>query len=329
MVITDRSSTSKYKVQVILSACVHGFLDAAQTKPASLILVDYKLNTTGATVFSSIDTSFSFRPYPVANDSAKLAPHIAAYAPFVEPVPFNRTTVKKSSKHIPSVKVNPQVAGTGVGEVGYAHESGSEHDQKYFDLGQGGRDYDDRERGYRVWWNVVQNRSQSAGIPPVLRLAMLVERDAAAPADKFQAMFSIAPRGGIGYSIDYLKEKFLRKTTYDDPVIFDPAADPKLGDLEDELVAAGVLKWVEDAPPAGQAPGTTGAILADPNPAPTSAPAAAPGHLGPMPVVVRKEDNKSLTVQPFEKLRKRERLEALSYVWGLAATSTDVGTSTK
>lgn len=265
MVITDRSPSSRYKVQVILSACVHGYLDTEKTKPASLILVDYSLNATAnGAVFASIDTSFEFQTYPP--DLNKLAPQVAAYAPFKEPVRLNESTANKSKKHQPSAKFSPQFAGVGAGEVAYGVETAVEHEQKYFDLGQSGRDYDPKERAYRVWWNVIQNRSQKLGIPPKLRLAILVERTS---NDKFHGVFKIAPRGGIGYFLDHLKEKWLRKTVYDDPVIFEPSVDPKLGELEDELIKAGV---------------------------------------------VQREENKSLTVQPFEKLRKGARLEALSHV---------------
>ncbi|KAF4997528.1 hypothetical protein FDECE_12058 [Fusarium decemcellulare] len=312
MVITDRHPTSPYKVQVILSACVHGYLDVERKKPASLILVDYNLNSTvDGAVFTSINTSFEFQlsqSHPGA-----LAPQVIAYAPFKEPKRFNETSAKESKKHQPSAKVSPKFAGAGAGEVAYAHENAKEHDQKYFDLGQAGRDYDDKERGYRVWWNVIQNRSQKLGIPPQLRLAMLVERTS---EEKFQAVFSIAPEGGLGYTWQNLKEKWLRKTTYDDPVIFDPSVDPMLGELEDELVAAGVLGWEEDKPSTDEA-GASSADLTS----------TTPENSRIEPVVVRREENKSLKVQPFEKLRRNEKLHALSHVWGL--TSKGAGVETK
>lgn len=311
MVITDRSPMSSYKVQVILSACIHGYFDAEKTKPASLILVDYNLNATAeGAVFASIDTSFEFQTYPP--DPNNLTPQVAAYAPFKEPARLNESTAKKSKKHQSSAKFSPQFAGAGAGEVAYATERALEHEQKYFDLAQGGRDYDGKERPYRVWWSVIQNRSQKLGVPPKLRLAMLVERTS---EDKFQAVFKIAPRGGIGYALDHLREKWLRKTTYDDPVVFDPLVDPKLGELEDALIEAGVLKWEEEKPLAAQSSGSSV------NPMPTQ-----PEDERIKPVVVRREENKSLTVQPFEKLRKRERLEALSYVWGLAPAEAGVET---
>jgi hypothetical protein len=280
MVITDRSPTSLYKVQVLLAACVHGHMDEEKTKPASLILVDYNLNATAeGAVFTSVGTCFEFSDYQPrdgtggGNNVAKASPEVVAYAPFKEPKRFNESTVDQSKNTTPSAEFSPQFAGAGAGKIGYSSEKTVTHTQRCFDQGMAGRDYDG-ERPYRVWWSLTQNRSQNLGISPKLRLAMLVERMSYA---KFQAVFKIAPRGGLGYTLDELKEKWLRRTTYDDPVIFDPQAPPMLGELEDELIAVEAVK--------------------------------------------REEDN-SITAGVFGKLKKRERLEGLSYVWGLAAVET-------
>jgi hypothetical protein len=280
MVITDRSPTSPYKIQVLLAACVHGHIDEEKTKPASLILVDYNLNATAA-VFTSVGTSFEFSDYQPRdgtggkNNAAKACPEVVAYAPFKKPKRFNESIVEKSKTTTPSAEFSPQFAGVGAGKIGYSSERTMTNTQRYFDQGMAGRDYDDGERPYRVWWSLTQNRSQNLGISPKLRLAMLVERASYA---KFQAVFKIAPRGGPGYTLDELKEKWLRRTTYDDPVIFDPQAPPMLGELEDELIAVEAVK---------------------------------------------REDN-SITGGVFGKLKNGERLEGLSYVWGLAAVETAV-----
>ena len=96
MVITNRGPDSRYKVQVILSACVNGYLDARMTHRVSLILVEYRA------VFSSIDTSFEFQTYPP--DPNNLAPQVATYAPFKEPMRLNYSTAQnlKSTISLPS-----------------------------------------------------------------------------------------------------------------------------------------------------------------------------------------------------------------------------------
>ena len=63
---------------------------------------------------------------------------------------------------------------------------------------------------------------------PQFRVAILVERKSDA---KFQAEFKIAAKGGFGYRVQELKDKWLYKTAIDDPVIFNPSKKP-VGDLE-------------------------------------------------------------------------------------------------
>ena len=233
MVITDRGLDSPFKIQVLLRACIHGMMSKKSSKPASLMVFDYfVVGTKEGARFSSIDTSFEFGEYvsPTGQPQASAEPalpSVVAFAPFEEPVRFNLTKAEETNKKKGELKLSPQVAGVGVGEVVLGGEKESKHDQRYFDRGLGGRHFED-ERAYLVWWNLIHNKKQNLGVSPKFRVAILVERNGTA---KFQAKFAIAARGSFGYKIEELKNKWIRKTAVDDPTFFDPN-HPPMGDLE-------------------------------------------------------------------------------------------------
>jgi hypothetical protein len=231
-VITDRGLTSPYKIQALLKACIHGTMDHETKKPASLILVDYKLlNTKEGSYFASVTTRFTFSEHEntnSGNENLVAAPSVVAYAPFEEPVRFNETTGDVTRHSKLDVAMRPGIKGMSVGEIDFSKEKGSSHEQRYFDQGVASRNFDAHGRANSVWWNLIQNRSQKVGIPPTFGVAILVERENDL---KFEAGFNIAVRGGFGVAANNLEDKWLRRTTVDDPIIFDPSCPP-FGDLQ-------------------------------------------------------------------------------------------------
>lgn len=222
-VITDRGSTTPYKIQALLQACVHGMLDEQTKTPASLIVVDYSLKSLKeGSCFISVDTSFTFTEYERRTETAELAsPDVIAYAPFDKEVRYNKTTVDERTTAKKEVEISPEVEGFRVGKAALGEETESTHGQQYFDKGIAGRHFEEG-RAYVVYWNLMHNRSQNLGVSSGFRVAILVERKSNV---KFQAKFDIVVKSGFGYSVEALKDKWLRKTAIDDPIIFDPSKD--------------------------------------------------------------------------------------------------------
>ncbi|KFG80251.1 hypothetical protein MANI_011228 [Metarhizium anisopliae] len=233
-VITDRGRHSKYKVQALLKTCIHGVLDATSKTPASLIIVDYFLsNLEEQGRYSSVTTTFDFEPHVQdelglgdGHGNALDTPNIAAYAPF-EAVRWGQTTAQESSKHNLDASIEPEVEGAKAGKIGYAYESTTSHEQRYFTQGLAGRHYVPKgpARGVadQVWWNMQHNFSQHSGVPPHFRTAILLTRRAEAAEKKFIARFKIAVRGGFWMNMSALVDVFLRRSVQDRPVVFDPS----------------------------------------------------------------------------------------------------------
>ncbi|KAF4946952.1 hypothetical protein FGADI_10768 [Fusarium gaditjirri] len=230
-VITDRGATSDYKVQALLRACIHGNMAGETSSPASLILVDYQLQSLKSDkVFTAVTTGFTFSEYlgNLSNETKdKSLPTVIAYAPFERPVKLNQSTATEGTTQNAQMTLEPEVGGIKIGSAGFGGEKTSSHEQKYFEQGRAGRHFD-HGRAHVVWWNLVSNKSQGSEITPQFRVAMLVERKSNA---KFQADFKIAAKAGVGYKVQEIKDKWLYKTAIDDPIIFDPSKGP-VGDLE-------------------------------------------------------------------------------------------------
>ena len=231
-VITDRGLTSPYKVQALLKACIHGTLDPESKSPASLIIVDYQLEAMNeGSVFTSVTTSYTFSEYTGSDrgsDDKPVSPAVLAYAPFQCLTKINQSTATARRQHNQEAEINPQVDGFSVGSIRFGRESESTHEQRYFERGRAGRHFD-HGRAHNVWWNLVCNESQALSITPKFRIAMLIQRSS---DSKFQAEFKISARGGFGYRIQELKDRWLYRTAIDDHIIFDPSNKSVVGDLE-------------------------------------------------------------------------------------------------
>ncbi|KAL6796989.1 hypothetical protein J3E68DRAFT_320846 [Trichoderma sp. SZMC 28012] len=230
-VITDRGMNSPYKVQALLSACIHGTLDSVSKTPASLIIVDYQLEALKeGSMFTSATTSYTFSEYTgshrVGGEPAS-SPAVLAYGPFEYMTEFHQSTANEHNKNSQELQINPQVNGISAASITFGHERESTHEQRYFERGRAGRHFSNG-RADTVWWNLVYNKSQKLSITPKFRVAMLVERKS---DSKFQAVFEIAAHSGFGYKVQEFKERWLHRTAIDDPIVFDPAK-PAMGDLQ-------------------------------------------------------------------------------------------------
>ncbi|KAH7157943.1 hypothetical protein B0J13DRAFT_543145 [Dactylonectria estremocensis] len=227
-VLTDRGATSDYKVQALLRACIHGRMAGALSNPASLIVIEYQLQSLKEdSVFTSVTTSFTFSEHNNPSEEDKSSPSVIAYAPFERPVKLNQSTATEGNTTTLQLTIDPEVNGIRIGGFTWGRDNASTHEQKYFEQGRAGRHFD-HGRANVVWWNLVHNKSQGSEVTPQFRVAILVERKS---DNKFEADFKIAAKGGFGYKIQQLKDKWLYRTAIDDPVIFDPKKEP-MGDLE-------------------------------------------------------------------------------------------------
>lgn len=236
-VFTDRGRKGSYKLQAILKTCIHGVLDQESKTPASLIVIDYSLkNIKYGGRFTSATTSFNFalhRPEDEgeASESAGLedprnTPHISAYAPFEKPIQWEETTADKSKTDKVEIELAPEAQGFKAGKIAYSHESSSAQTQRYFQQGLAGRHFlppgSARNVADKVWWNLQNNQIQKSNIPPEFRVAILLTRRIEVAEQKFQARFEIAIRGGIGFKLSELTDRFLRRNVADKPVVFNP-----------------------------------------------------------------------------------------------------------
>jgi hypothetical protein len=219
-VITDRSPGSPYKIQAKLRTCVHGTLSKQSAKPATLIVVDYKVQIAkGNARFSEMTTSFEFS----AGEPETLNPSVLAYSPFEHQSWWNITEVARLDKTTHQGQSQPEVDGAKAGGYTVTKDRESEWQQRAFDRGLGIRHYDDHGRANIVEWTLLANEKQGEGVAPSFRVAMLVERDGYAC---FKARFSFAAKGSLSYKFEAMNNRFLRKTAIDDPIIFSPAMKP-------------------------------------------------------------------------------------------------------
>jgi hypothetical protein len=227
-VITDRSPGSPYKIQVVFRTCIHGHLSKQSKTPATLMIFDYRLMITKQDAhFTSVVTSFEFST-PVASGTPGIAPSVIAYAPFEEPFRYNYSDSEERRLDSTTLRMAPAYQGVTAGEASWTHEGESTYNKRFFDQGLGGRHFDAQERAYKVWWNLTNNKRQAAGVSPTFRVAVLVERK---DYEKFEAKFTIAAEGGLGYKFQHLIDRFIRRTAVDDPINLDPKRPPKGLDL--------------------------------------------------------------------------------------------------
>ncbi|KAF2008074.1 hypothetical protein P154DRAFT_15354 [Amniculicola lignicola CBS 123094] len=223
-VATYREETS-FSVYVKLASCVHGHLNGADSEAASLLIFEYEVHSTeDSSVVKSLQTSFKFAP------TGPSTPSVIAYAPFV------RRKFNFSKGDITSTKGVEATTGAkqGPAELGakYSNQREKTHEQQYFEKVESRPGYNDRERRHdEIFFRFTQNKSQSSGVTPFFRTAMLVKRANQSP---FKANFRLEFDGGFTYNASQSFKKVFGKAP-DDPINFDPKAEPLFGDASIEI----------------------------------------------------------------------------------------------
>lgn len=223
-IATYREATA-FSVYVKLATCLHGHLDGPNSDPASLIIFEYEVHSKEEdSVVKSLQTSFKF------TQSGHGSPDLKAYAPYV------RRRYNFSKADVTNTK---GVETSGGGSAGpaelaakFSNEKAVAHEQQYFEKVESWPGYNDREKRHdKVSFCFTQNKSQRSGVTPFFRTAMLLKRSDQSP---FKADFSLELDGGFTYNSSQTFKKVFGKAP-DDPINFDPQADPLYGETNLEL----------------------------------------------------------------------------------------------
>jgi hypothetical protein len=224
--VTDRGLDSYFKATARIITCVHGHLETIQnvpSKPATLLVLEYRLHPKPGHSFSDVYTSFTFR----GAEST-----VIAYAPFQRPHYFDKTPSK--------IVENRGVHGTIGGGLGPATvEGGGEATteetriQQHFAKGTADTHYCE-ETGLddTVWWRLEDNRSQKHGVLEVFRVAVLIQRQSLAD---FVGTFRMDIHGSFSYLASQVGGqvvRFFRRLPVDDPVNFSPTKMPLQGKVD-------------------------------------------------------------------------------------------------
>jgi hypothetical protein len=233
-VITSRGRKSQFKALVTLTSCVHGHLDSSVNNPvpATLVILHYELHClSGRHKFDTAYTELEFSNE--VRTSPPNEPHVIALAPFHQTATANeRTTevVRNSGSRLEGVGADVLGIGAHIyGNVGTAVEE--MYEQRHFQLLQASREMSRYASAGPniVWWNMRATQhpgEKSEGIPPVLRVAALVQRKDYA---KFQAKFLLRLEAGVWYRAGASWKNFWGIGS-DDPILFDPSRDPVGGE---------------------------------------------------------------------------------------------------
>ncbi|OCK83143.1 hypothetical protein K432DRAFT_441062 [Lepidopterella palustris CBS 459.81] len=232
-VITDRAHGNRYIISVHLLTCVHGYLDPTRTKPASLMIFEYRLVCAEEKHnFTSVKTSLEFTEDTRSSADTKtlVRPHVLSFAPFERKVCWNeaRVEIEVGSSAGAEVGVDASLATAKITLEGDKRKRG---EKRYFTEGLAWTRksrVEGQENYPEVWWYLRQNAWAQDGIPPDFRVAILLGRSSDFP---FQANFYIEVNGCLGFRISESLDRFLKRSDIrDDPINFRPDAKP-LGNL--------------------------------------------------------------------------------------------------
>ena len=221
--ITHRDETS-FSLGVRLTTCVHGHLKGPETEPASLIIFEYEVHSKeDNSVVKSLETNFKF------TQTAQSGPAVVAYAPYVRRR-FNFSTGDTTNSH-GFEATGGAGAGPGYLEATYSKQKEKSHEQQYFEKVESYTGYNERQKRHdEITYRFTQNTSQKHGVTPFFRTAVLVKRTDDRP---FKAHFKIELHGGFMYKTSQGLKKIFGKSP-DDPINFDPAAEPLFGEAQVE-----------------------------------------------------------------------------------------------
>lgn len=225
LTICYQNSESYFKVKTKLITCVHGYmetLDETPTRPATLLVLEYRMDPKKGHRFTDIYTSFTFKD---ASQSLPSSPRVVSYAPFPRPRRFHpsQQTVEKTS----GFSANLGVSGGTPVSAGASGDKSTKmtHIQEFFAKGSAGVDPDE-DTGVEntIWWKLEENNLQNHGVLDVFRAAVLVERD---NLEDFVGVFTLDVQGSFsnpfGSLAEKVRDRFLRRAALDDPVRFSPA----------------------------------------------------------------------------------------------------------
>ncbi|KUJ11641.1 uncharacterized protein LY89DRAFT_722750 [Mollisia scopiformis] len=233
LVITDRGAESYFKASVRMITCVHGHMetiDNIPSRPATLLVVEYRLHPKSGHSFNDVYTSFTFkeaRTTPVGNSAS---PQVIAFAPFRRPRHWDKleSTVKKTQDL--GLKLGVSGGAPVTAEVSGDSSVEETHLQQYFAKGAADiQNNDDTGLDDTIWWTLEQNRKQKLGVLPVFRVAVLIERQ---NMEDFVGIFKMDIHGSFNYLVGQVGgqvSRFFRRTSLDDPVNFSPTKMPLQG----------------------------------------------------------------------------------------------------
>ena len=216
---TYRGVKSNLKASVEMVACVHGRDNPNSDQAMSLMVFDYRLNyAVRDNYIASVMTKFIFKDSEIGEGGAN--PQVVAYAPFEREMRWNKTEA--------DVKVESHWdAKIGVSYIASADAGGGVkrevlHQQRYFDRGQAGREFE-KGKWDRVWWFLQQNDSQNHGLASTFSVAILLKRSS---NSAFQGSFQLRLEAGLWQGFKSGVRRFFR-IKEDDPINFDPQRGPE------------------------------------------------------------------------------------------------------
>jgi len=223
--VTARGNESKFRVQVTLRTCLHGFLDDTESTPATLIVLDaqFVVVNSNKARFKSAELKLEFTNGKQGEGLSP--PEVVAFAPFRTPERMNMTFDDRGSKVSLGGSLGIQALATA--ELRTDWERQSWYTQRYFDRGSAGTGYNpEHDCMNSVWWALQEsgNPHEKHGISPFCRFAVLLKRSSQEP---FEAKFSLKLDAATGF--DLFDAWSFRKcqTVVDDPLKFSPFAEPQ------------------------------------------------------------------------------------------------------
>ncbi|KAI0538332.1 hypothetical protein GGR58DRAFT_309059 [Xylaria digitata] len=249
LIICYENSESYFKVKTKIITCIHGYMETINnipTRPATLIVLEYRLNPETGHRFSSMETTFTFKD---AAESPGSNPRVFSYAPFPHPRRFHidKQAVEKTDGYAGNVGTSDGLPFSAGGSANKSVKKS--HMQEYFAKGSAGTDPDETtDVENTIWWKLEENKLQKHGVLEVFRVAVLVERD---DLSDFCGFFTLDVQGSFTSVVGKLAEKvmrFLRRATLDDPVNFSPTRMKSQGKTNGIKVneLASLVKYTKD-----------------------------------------------------------------------------------
>ncbi|KAG5797985.1 hypothetical protein H9Q69_002990 [Fusarium xylarioides] len=224
-----------------LVEAVHGRMnvgESPQKQPCTLAIFEWYIHTSqpGQRIkFARIDMTFK----SLESNRPGTDPWVADCAPWGSYSLFEtKKTLEATKNWQPGVKIGQEsVANAELSYVYGMTETVERGDQIFIDgfpLTPKDGVYSHPDRLSAVQWNVFENESQESGIPRYFRTAVLLDRSES-KGSKFNAVVEIKTKVS---TFEDMREKvngFLGRKVKDDPLVFNPALDPKTDVFKDKI----------------------------------------------------------------------------------------------